>query len=206
VIRPSVKPSSAFRTPSRSASLAGTPQEGAGIRLLRDDGFTLLEIAIVIFIMGLVLTVVMPYLGGYKSAQLKSAARRLAGRANYLFDEASARKLVIRLVFDLDHDGYRVFVADPYAPKPKFTPDLSSGGAPVKLPQGVWIQDVTVEGVGTFTRGAVACQFYPGGYVDATVIHLADSSGDAMTLSLDPLTGRVLIAQGDLTQGQLAGG
>jgi general secretion pathway protein H len=173
---------------------------------LRDDGFTLLEIAIVLFIMGLVLTVVIPYLGGFKGAQLKSAARRLAGRANYLFEEASARKLVIRLVFDLDHDGYRVFIADPYAPKPKFMPDLSSGGAPVKLPQGVWIQDVTVEGVGTFNRGAVACQFYPGGYVDATVIHLADSAGDAMTLSIDPLTGQVLIAQGDLTQGQLAGG
>jgi hypothetical protein len=154
--------------------------------------------------MGLMLTIVVPYLGGYKRAELKSAARRLAGRANYLFDEASARKLVIRLVFDLDHNGYRVMVADPYALRPMFLPDQSSTGAPVTLPSGVRIHDVTVEGVGTYTRGTVACQFYPGGYVDATLIHLVDTSGDVMTLGLEPFTGQVLIAGGDLTQAQMA--
>src|ERR1700757_2155072 len=69
-------------------------------------GFTLLELAVVIFIMGLMLTVALPYLGGFRQAQLKSQARRLAGRATYMFDEATGHKLVLRLIFDLDNNGY----------------------------------------------------------------------------------------------------
>src|SRR5258708_37703910 len=69
-------------------------------------GFTLLELAVVIFIMGLMLTLALPYLGGFRQAALKSQARRLAGRATYMFDEATGHKLVLRLIFDLDNNGY----------------------------------------------------------------------------------------------------
>src|SRR5260370_5291346 len=69
-------------------------------------GFTLLELAIVIFIMGLMLTLTMPYLGGFRRAQLRSQARRLSGRATYLFDQAAGHKLALRLIFDLHNNGY----------------------------------------------------------------------------------------------------
>ncbi len=181
------------------------PRAGApGLRGFK-DGFTLLEIAVVLFIMGLMLLIAIPQFGGFRSAQLKSAARRLAGRANYLFEEAAARKLVIRLVFDLDRNAYAVMIADPYAASPMFFADRSPADAPVVLPLAVRIRDVTVQGAGTFTRGAVACQFYPEGYADATLIHLVDASGDEITLALNSLTGRVSIANGDLTQTQFAG-
>jgi prepilin-type N-terminal cleavage/methylation domain-containing protein len=166
-------------------------------------GFTLLEIAIVLFLMGLMMLIAMPYFGGFHRAELKSSARRLAGRATYLFEEASSHKLMIRLVFDLDRNGYTVLIADPYAVQPAFFPDRSSSGAPVFLPAGVRIRDVTVQGVGTVNRGAIACQFYPGGYADATLIHLVDTAGDQMTVGIDSLTGQVMIANGYLTQKQL---
>src|SRR5579862_2423152 len=97
-------------------------------RGLGERGFTLLEIMVVIFLMGLIMLIAMPYLGGFTSAELKSTGRRLAGRATYLYDEASARKLVIRLVFDMDTNAYYVMDADPYAPQPAFFPDLSTAG------------------------------------------------------------------------------
>jgi len=34
--------------------------------------------------------------------------------------------------------------------------------------------------------------------VDATLIHLVDQKGRVMTLKIDPLTGRVMVARGDL--------
>ena len=74
-------------------------------------GFTLLELAVVIFIMGLMLTLALPYLGGFREAALKSQARRLAGRATYMFDEATGHKLVLRLIFDIDNNGYAVGAA-----------------------------------------------------------------------------------------------
>jgi prepilin-type N-terminal cleavage/methylation domain-containing protein len=166
-------------------------------------GFTLLEIAVVLFLMGLMMLIAMPYFGGFHRAELKSATRRLAGRATYLFEEASSHKMVIRLIFDFDRNGYMVMTADPYALEPRFFPDHSSAGAPVILPPGVQLRDVTVEGVGTYNKGSIACQFYPGGYADATLIHLVDSSGETMTLGIDPLSGQVMIANGNLTQKQL---
>lgn len=166
-------------------------------------GFTLLEIAVVLFLMGLMMLIAMPYFGGYRHAQMKSEVRRLAGRATYLYDEASSRKLIIRLVFDLDRNGYFVLTADPYAMKPTFVSDNSSWGAPVEFPPAIRLHDVTVEGAGTFNRGQVATQFYPQGYADATLLHVVDASGDVMTLGIDPLTGQVRIAAGDLSYRQL---
>jgi general secretion pathway protein H len=166
-------------------------------------GFTLLEIAVVLFLMGLMLLIAMPYFGGVTNAQLKSASRRLAGRATYLFEEASTRKLVIRLIFDMDRNGYYVVTADPYAAEPAFRPDHSTSGAPVMLPNTVRIRDVTVEGIGTLSQGVIASQFYPQGYVDATLVHLIDTRGRVMTLGIDPLTGQVAIANGDLSQARL---
>jgi prepilin-type N-terminal cleavage/methylation domain-containing protein len=158
-------------------------------------GFTLIELAVVIFIMGLMLSMAMPYLGGFRKEALRSQARRLAGRATFMFDEASGHKLVLRLIFDLDNNGYAAAQLDPYAIKPVFAP---SSGQPVMMPAAIRIRDVTVEGIGTVNRGMVATNFYPEGYVDATVVHLQDASGDVMTLEFSPLTGQVAIIAGDV--------
>jgi len=161
-------------------------------------GFTLLEIAVVIFIMGLVMTLAIPYLRGFHGAQLKSEARRLAGRANYLYDEASTQKVIYKMTFDLDHNGYYVTRLDPYGPQPKFIPYSGPWGFEVMMPPGLRLRDVSVEGIGGAKVGSISCQFYPEGYVDATVIHLAAVSGQIMTLSFNPLTGSVGIASGDV--------
>ena len=161
-------------------------------------GFTLLELAVVIFIMGLMLSVAMPYLGGFRQAALRSQARRLAGRATYMFDEAAGHKLVLRLVFDLDNNGYAAAQLDPYAVQPVFAADTSVSGRPIMMPAAIRIRDVTIEGIGTVNRGTVWTTFYPEGYVDATVVHLDDESGDVMTLEFSPLTGQVAIISGDV--------
>ncbi len=161
-------------------------------------GFTLLELAIVLFIMGLMLTIAVPYIGGFHGAQLKSEVRRLAGRATYLYDAAAAQKLVYRLTFDLDNNRYVVMRFDPYMPMRGFVPSRDAATAPVTMPPGVWLHDVTVEGLGTFGRGTVSTQFYPGGYVDATLVHMTDDRGTVYTLALNPLPGGVAIALGNL--------
>jgi general secretion pathway protein H len=182
---------------SRRARASARERFGASVKSA-SPGFTLLELAIVIFIMGLMLTVAMPYLGGFRQAALRSQARRLAGRATYMFDEATGHKLVLRLIFDLDHNGYAAAQLDPYAVKPVFAPDNSLSGRPVMMPAAIRIRDVTIEGIGTVNRGMVATNFYPEGYVDATVVHLDDASGDVMTLEFSPLTGQVAIISGDV--------
>jgi prepilin-type N-terminal cleavage/methylation domain-containing protein len=162
-------------------------------------GFTLLELAVVLFLMGLLLTIAMPYFGSLQSSQMRSEARRLASRANYLYEEAGAQKVILRLTFDLANNGYFASRLDPFAKKPAFHPETGPAGVRVVMPTGIWIRDVTVQGLGTFQRGLVSAQFYPGGYVDATLIHLADSKGEVFTLAIDPFSGHVSIVRGDLT-------
>jgi hypothetical protein len=150
------------------------------------------------FIMGLIMMVVAPRLGGLRGVRLRTEARRLAGRATYLYDRAASDKVLLRLTFDLDGDSYSVQRLDPYAPQPLFKLDTEPGFAPVLMPAGVRLRDVTIEGIGTVNRGTVSCLFYPEGFVDAAVVHLMDDSDEVMTLSFNPMTGRVSIADGDI--------
>ncbi len=161
-------------------------------------GFTLLELAVVMFLMALIMLIALPYLGSLQPALMRSEARRLASRANYLYQEAGAQKVLIRLTFDLDNNGYYVTRLDPFAARPVFMPEGGPAGVRVIMPVGVRIRDVWVEGVGAVNRGQVSTQFYPSGYVDATVVHLTDANGEVFTLAIDPFTGRVSIANGDM--------
>lgn len=160
-------------------------------------GFTLLELVMVVFIMGLLLMIAMPNLGAFRGTQVRSEIRRLAGRATYLYEKAAAEKAVYRLIFHIDSGAYEVARLDPFAVEPAFLPATGPGTEPVKLPPTVAIRDVSVEGIGTFSRGSVATHFYPQGYVDATLIHLVDASGTVYTMFLNPLTGGVAVALGD---------
>ncbi len=161
-------------------------------------GFTMLEIAVVLFIIGLVISMALPRFAAIRSAHLKSEARRLAGRASYLYSRAMSDKVVLRLTFDMDSDSYAVSRLDPYSVKPIFAPDTEPGFAPVLLPAGVRLRDVFIDGTGAVTRGTANCFFYPEGYVDATFVHLVDDSGTVFTLRFNPLTGRVSIQDGDV--------
>lgn len=191
-----------FKPPPVAARAGAAPADRADLKRWTPaagaPGFTLLEIAVVIFIMGLMMTLAIPYLGGFHGAQLKSEARRLAGRANYLYDEASNQNVIYRMTFDLDHNGYYVTRLDPYGPTPQFLPYSGPWGDKVVMPPGLILRDVSVEGIGGAKAGSISCQFYPEGYVDATVIHLASVSGEVMTLSFNPLTGDVAIVSGDV--------
>lgn len=163
------------------------------------QGFTLLELAVVFFIMGLLLTLVTPYIGTFRTSLLKQEVRRLAGRANFLYDKASADKLVMKLTFDIEDNRYSVSQLDPYSAQRMFVPDMERGAEPVQLPPSVRLRDVTVEGIGTLGKGAISALFYPEGYVDMTIIHLQDDLGHVFTVKLVPLTGRVIVRNGDLS-------
>jgi hypothetical protein len=152
------------------------------------------------FIMGLVMLIAMPYFGGLHRTQLKSEARRLAGRSNYLYEEAGAQKVLLRLTFDLDGNRYIVTRLDPFAPQPAFVPETGPAGGAAILPIDVRLRDVWVQGMGAFRRGTVSTQYYPGGTADAAVIHLADDAGAVITVAINPYNGRAAMAPGDLSR------
>jgi prepilin-type N-terminal cleavage/methylation domain-containing protein len=167
-------------------------------------GFTLLELAVVLFIIGLVLTIAMPYFSSLRGTELRSEARRLAAISHYLYEEAGAQKVILRLNFDLDNNGYFVTRLDPFAATPVFVAESGPAGETIRMPPDVRLRDVWIEGSGLFRRGLTSMQFYPSGMADATVIHLLDRNGVVMTVGIDSFTGDVSIVRGDLTPDDLA--
>ncbi len=169
-------------------------------------GFTLLELAVVLFIIGLVLMIAMPHFGSFQGTELRSEAHRLATRSRYLYEEAGAQKVLLRLNFDLNRSTYFVTRLDPFALQPVFVPEKGPAGGKVLMPADIRLRDVWVEGGGLFRSGTVGCQFYPSGTADAAVIHLVDRNGDVMTVGIDPFTGATSIMRGDLSPAALGGG
>jgi prepilin-type N-terminal cleavage/methylation domain-containing protein len=166
-------------------------------------GFTLLELAVVLFIIGLVLAIAMPHFGSFQGAELRSEAHRLAVRSHYLYEEAGAQKVLLRLNLDLNRGAYFVTRLDPFAARPSFRPESGPAGGVVTMPADIRLRDVWVEGGGVFRSGIAGCQFYPSGMADAAVIHLFDRKGDVMTLGIDPFNGAVAIISGDLSPAAL---
>jgi prepilin-type N-terminal cleavage/methylation domain-containing protein len=163
------------------------------------SGFTLLELAVVLLLIGLVMAIAMPRFHAFQGAEIRSESRRLASRSHYLYEEAGAQKVLLRLNFDLNHSTYFVTRLDPFAPRPYFVPETGPAGGVVTMPADVRLRDVWVQGSGLFRSGIVGFEFYPGGTVDAAIIHLFDRNGDVMTIAIDPFSGKAAITSGDLS-------
>jgi prepilin-type N-terminal cleavage/methylation domain-containing protein len=176
-----------------------TPDQGAGVdvafgpRRRSVDGFTLIEITIVIFILALVALLVTPTLHRFAGGDARSASRELAGFVAALEEEAVATHTIHRLYYDMDAEEYWVTTLVPVG-------GVLEEGSPIgskrRLPSDVEFEDVVTAHQGLVTSGAAFTQFFPSGAVTRTTIHLRDEDDAKYSLSVNPITGRVVITDG----------
>ena len=86
-------------------------RETSEARAARSRGFTLIELALVLVIVGILLSFVAPRLTALGQARREADARRLAALLGYLHDEATLRGRTFRLRVDLDEARYEVAAA-----------------------------------------------------------------------------------------------
>jgi prepilin-type N-terminal cleavage/methylation domain-containing protein len=158
-------------------------------------GFTLLELSVVLLILAIATGFVIPRLRNTDRAALESGAARLATTARYLYEEAAFRHRPMRLNLDLDQQTYWVTVLsdDPDRPD-EFVPDDSPLARPTALPGSVVFADVVLPAFGILREGTVFAQFFPEGYADPLVVHLANARHEYATMAIEPLTGRTRVA------------
>lgn len=159
-------------------------------------GFTLLELALVLVIVGLLLTVATPRLPDLTGARLQASARRFAALVRYVSGEAVFRSQVYRLHYDLDRHAYWVTVVAVAPEAAEVVGDESPLSRPVHLPPTVRFADVYVPTVGRVRTGEVYTHFYPHGDADPTIVHLRDHSARVLTIVIPPLTGEARIYDG----------
>ncbi len=167
-----------------------------GPRSPAPNGFTLLELSLVLFIIGLLVTVIMPRLGDLSGTRLESSAQRLAALVRYLNGEAAFSSQLYRLNYDLDKRIYWVSVLAADRDAREFIPDASLLARPVQLPASITFVDVHVPSAGRVSTGQVYTHFYPQGYTDPTVIHLRDQHSRVVTVTIPPLPAEVGISEG----------
>ena len=152
----------------------------------RNEGFTLLELLVVVIIIGAFFFIAVPKFQNLTQSNIKSASRDLTATIKYSYNEAAFKKSIVRLVFDIEEGIYWLerLETDEY--------QAVRDSKIYKLPSGVYFKDVITER--SLNRNPLEEEkefilFLPTGYVEPAVIHLYTDSDSNYTLATKPYTG-----------------
>jgi len=165
---------------------------------MRQRGFTLLEMMVVMVIIGTIMAIAIPRINDAFEVNLKSAMRRLQGAITFAFNESVIKQTPLRLNFDLTTGEYWITYLMVQGSTGEFKQVDSEFTRRQRMPDGVFFTDVVTphdqekrqEGEDIFIG------FYPTGFAERAVIHLASHDGREYTLLIKPLTGKVTIYDG----------
>jgi prepilin-type N-terminal cleavage/methylation domain-containing protein len=157
------------------------------------DGFTLIELAVVIAILGVMIALVAPRFADIGNANLKRSARHLTGMIRFLRDESQAKKTVYRLRFDVQAGRYWAeALAKTSDNTVEFKRSTSVIGGEGSLSGQTTFRDILA---GSHPDDPYIL-FTPDGWVEHALIHLRDGEDRDFTLLVNPLMGNTELREG----------
>jgi len=150
-------------------------------------GFTLIELTVVVFLVGVMLAVSIPrFRYSLISDNLKSSTRKIIGLITSLRNEAIHEQRNSLHRFDI---GSNRFWID-FDGMTKEKREMAQKDA-FQLPVDVHIIDVWTRGKGKRADGEVHIKFSKKGYVEQTVIHLGAEDGREFSILLNPFLTKI---------------
>ena len=180
-----------MRRPSSNASDTIAPHPENRLQ----SGFTLIEIAIVMAIIGMVMLLVIPRLPSSDQENLKISARTLASTLRYMQERATtttSRSGYYLLfapgtetvkILEIGGDGNPKEPDDPLLQKPP-------------LKEGIIVADVRIPRLGKVVDGQQRVDVGVGGIRDFVTIHLRSANGQFWTVMAFPSGGKVKAFEG----------
>jgi len=150
-------------------------------------GFTLLEMIIVLFLLGGLLSVIIPRISLGDS--LGSVGRRWVGALKSFQEMAVATQKTVRVYVDLDRGMYWPMVVEGNQEKIPFD---AAWATPISLPESIRFSDFQV-GAGRKESGRAELFFYPNGRIDHATMHLADSNNNIIGILIEPVTANIRV-------------
>ena len=156
-------------------------------------GFTLIEIAVVLAIIGMVLLLVLPRLPTSEGENLKTSARTLGATLRYIQDRAATGRTTYYLRLEPGTDNVRVLeaAADGSEKEPD-DPLLRKRS----VQEGIIVADVIIPRLGKVSDGQVRLDVAAGGLRDFVVIHLRSAENRFWTIMAFPASGKVKVLEG----------
>ena len=156
-------------------------------------GFTLIEIAVVLLIIGMVMMLVVPRLPSSSGENLKISARMLSSTLRYVQDRSATgrTKYYLRVepgtstitVLEAGADGSEKEPGDPLLQKRS-------------IREGITVADVVIPRLGKLSDGQVRLDIAGGSLRDFVTIHLRSSDNRFWTVMAFPSSGKVKVYEG----------
>ena len=157
-----------------------------------DQGFTLVELIVVMVLITMMTAIAIPKIrSSLFSNELRATARRFIGLVAETGQEARSKRTEVRLRFDRQQHQFTT------APAADTTPhDTVMRYPKVPVPESIQVVDVISAHGGKKNQGELEILFSSRGYVDKTVVHLRDDSGDELSVILSPFLGVTRVLEG----------
>ena len=153
--------------------------------LRSSQGFTILEMIIVLFLLAGLLSIILPRISLEDS--LSSAGRRMVGTVRSLQSLATSSQKTIRLYIDMDRGVYWPMILEGNQEKVPTDPVWAT---PLKFSETIRVSDMLVS-QGKKESGRVDLSFYPTGRIDPATMHLTDGRNNLLAIAIDPVTGAI---------------
>jgi general secretion pathway protein H len=158
-----------------------------------ERGFTLIELAMVLLVLGIVSAVAMPRVGGMLDRQrMRRTINVVRGTVRYVQARAALEKKVYRLTFDLDKQTMSACSLS----AGECQPGPSRGLRVFTFPPAARLLDVVRPDGEKTVEGEAMTHFHPTGLAEPSTLHLTDITDERTTLMITPLGGRIKVLPG----------
>lgn len=159
-----------------------------------DDGFTLLEFAVVISILGILFGLTFPNIQrNYNSDLLRKNSVRLAESIRVARTEAISNGQMFRIRFDLSNGSWKV---EGMSAKGKWLDPQHLLNSKGRLDDGVYIYKVRIDGQKDTERGQASLIILPSGETRSAMLYLSNMKQKSVALIVHPFINRVKIHRG----------